>query len=315
MTIATIMVTGCNSIEKTTVTNTDSETADSETTDEKEENKGKDDYKYISEYEEEKLDLDNYSLDYVFETDAQTEFESSECTKSEKGCYLWGGRVKDLLCFIDSQTFEMVPLCNRPDCSHMDIDCNAYYEGYTTVGEFFDHNYIQYYEGNIYLVGSDGEYENLYRVSPDGSTCEKYMSLYRVDLSPDDSFDMDTTNVSQYISPKICLHRGYVYYIDNRETYPRIRRMKLGSNEVEIVYETGGERATVYRMMPHGDYLFFQTGNFSNDDYTAEIDGGIMAYNINTGKTILVKQGAVSSYGVVDNCIYYRENNTAKCYS
>ena len=30
MTIATIMVTGCNTIENTTVTNTDSETADSE---------------------------------------------------------------------------------------------------------------------------------------------------------------------------------------------------------------------------------------------------------------------------------------------
>ena len=56
MTIATIMATGCNAIEKTTVTNTDTET-----TDDNNENQIKDGYKYISEYEEEKIDLDNYS--------------------------------------------------------------------------------------------------------------------------------------------------------------------------------------------------------------------------------------------------------------
>ena len=140
MTIATIMVTGCNTTEKTTVTNTDTET-----TDEKEENKGKDDYKYISEYEEEKLDLDNYSLDYVFETDAQTEFVDGECAKTENGYYMWGCAMIPNLCFIDSQTLKMVPLCNRPDCMHMDSECNAYYERDLGDGEYFDCNYIQYY--------------------------------------------------------------------------------------------------------------------------------------------------------------------------
>ncbi len=308
MTIVTIMVTGCNTIENTTVTNTDSETADSETTDsettdEKEENKGKDDYKYISEYGEEKLDLDNYSLDYVFETDAQTGFIYSECTKSENGYYVWGKRENNL-CFIDSQTLEMVPLCNRPDCSHMDSECNAYYKHGIGEEEFYDKNFIQYYDGYIYIVGTDNEYENLYRVSLDGSTCEKYMSLYRIDLSPEGN---DSETVVSYSSPEVWIHRGYVYYLNRKEEYPKIRRMKLGSNEEEIVYETGGERPNVYRMMPHGDYLFFQTRNFTDDTIT-EIDGGIMAYNINTEKTILIKKGAISSYGIKDKTLYYYKN-------
>ena len=98
MTIATIMVTGCNTIEKTTVTDTNT---DSEVADETEENTGKDDYKYISEYEEEKLDLDNYSLDYVFGTDAQTEFLDGECAKTENGYYIWGRFTTPNLCFIE----------------------------------------------------------------------------------------------------------------------------------------------------------------------------------------------------------------------
>ena len=305
MTIATIMVTGCNTIENTTVTNTDSET-----TDEKEENKGKDDYKYISEYEEGRLDLKNYSLDYVFGTDAQTEFIWGRCAKSEKGYYVWGETERNL-CFIDSQTLEMVPLCNRPDCMHNDEECNAYFNDFITGAEevFCDKGHIQYYDGYIYIVGSDHEYVNLYKVSVDGSTCEEYMSLYRVDLSPNGDYgDMDTTNVSSYSSPDIWIHRGYVYYIDNREAYPKIRRMKLGSDEAEIVYETGGERPNLYRMLPYGDYLFFQTGNYTDDTITESV-GGIMAYNINTGEIMLVKKEAISSYGINNGVLYYYVNS------
>ena len=47
----------------------------------------------------------------------------------------------------------------------------------------------------------DGEYENLYKVSLDGSTCEKYMSLYRVDLSADDSFNTNGDSSLLYRSP------------------------------------------------------------------------------------------------------------------
>lgn len=253
------------------------------------------------------LDLENYSLDYVFETDAQTEFLLSECTKSENGYYAWGRSwINKNLCFIDSQTLKAEPLCTLSDCMHVDSTCNAYFNNsIKDNGEFYDHHYIQYYDGYIYIVGMDHEYENLYRVSLDGSTCDKYMSLYKVDLSPKGDYgDMDTTNVLSYMSPDVWIHRGYVYYIDNKATYPKICRMKLGGNVSEVVYETGGESPMLYRMLPYGDYLFFQTGNFINASGT-DIEGGIMAYNINTGKTILVKKGAVSTYGIKNNTLYY----------
>ena len=84
--------------------------------------------------------------------------------------------------------------------------------------------------------------------------------------------------------------------------------MKLGSDEAEIVYETGGERPNLYRMLPYGDYLFFQTGNYTDDTITESV-GGIMAYNINTGEIMLVKKEAISSYGINSWIIYYYQNS------
>ncbi len=169
---------------------------------------------------------------------------------------------------------------------------------------------VFYNDGNLYTVARDAEnYACLYRIAADGTAREKYMRLFRADLSPSENASGEETNVvEEWSEPYICIHRGYVYYIDNRENPVKLRRMKLGGSEAEMVWEMQGERSNIYRMRAYGDYLFFQAGNFTDEDYL-EIDGGIFAYNVETGRTQMVKKDAISCYSVAGSDLYYMENN------
>ncbi len=250
---------------------------------------------------EEKINLADYSLEYQADTDAQPWFAWTSVTSSENGYYLWGPG-QGLMMFYDPAAGRLIPLCNRPDCLHNNSECNAFFNAFRSDGDQYARSYVQFYEGNLYVIALDEEdYVNLYKVSPDGSSCEKYMQLYRADLSRVTDGDSVST---EFRSPYVCIHRGYVYFIINDEKQFKIRRIKLGTSDVEIIYEQPGERGNIYRMEAYGDYLFFQAGNFINEEYV-EIEGGIYAYNIETGSIQLVKKDAIRTYIIADGVIYY----------
>ena len=203
--------------------------------------------------------------------------------------------------------------CNRhnpPDCSHTTSDCNSYYGAMD-----YDYNTsdLQYYKDAVYLVGYDMEgYTALFKISADGSSREKYMDLYKADLtSPDGS------EGTHWRAPEFCLHHGYVYFIDSKESHPKLRRMKLGGKEIEVVFETTGDYADIYRMSGYGDYIFFQ---MTNDIYEGaervEIEGGIFAYNTQTKEVQLVKKDAIATYMIEGTTLYYQYDGTdTKIYS
>lgn len=60
------------------------------------------------------------------------------------------------LLYGDHGSDTIIKLCGRPDCTHSDKDCNAYFGGC---------NNICYYGGYLYTFGDDG----LYRINLDGS--------------------------------------------------------------------------------------------------------------------------------------------------
>lgn len=256
------------------------------------------------------LDLQHYSLEYVFHTDAQPYFNWGAVTKSENGYYMTREiQVSDLtedckeggnlLMFYDNVSKQFVPVCNQPNCKHLDKNCNAYLS-ILSEEDYMDRNFIQYYDGTIYMIGYDTEdYVCLYKIAPDGSTREKYMRLYKRD-----NVQSKDTDSSEWVTPEVCIHRGYVYFIDAKENMPKLRRMKLGGSEIEYIYETSGERPQLYRMEPYGDYLFFQTGCYRNEK-SEKLDGGIYTYNIQNGEISLLKKDAVSSYTVYDYQLYY----------
>lgn len=248
---------------------------------------------------EEKLDLENYNLDYVQDTDFQTYFQWSSMVKAESGYYLWNEQKKQLV-FFDIQSGKIVPVCNRPDCTHKDITCSADFSEDISREDSYSDTYLQYYEGYIYIVGIDtNDYVNLYKVSGDGSTREKYMQLYKADLSSEEG-----DNVADFTQPEVCIHRGYVYFIDKKESMPSLRKMKLGTNDTEILYQTKEEHSEIYRMQACGDYLFFQAAHYKDEEYL-EMEGGIYAYNTISDKMIFLKNDIVSAYYLNDEQLYY----------
>lgn len=270
----------------------------------------------IGGYDEELLDLKNYNLQYVQDTDAQPCFEWTRMAKSKNGYYYWGEYSMEtgngLLMFFDRATEKTVPVCNKPECSHSDENCNAWFNAESSVMEGvieYNRNIIMFYEGYVYVIGYDFEGNMyLYKVSEDGSTCEQYMKLYKQDTTvPGDP------NSFHFGTPEICIHRGYVYYLEAFESEPRIRRMKMGGDTEEVVFKLTGERSNVYRIKPYGDYVFFQAGNFIDDTCT-KIEAGVFAYNINTGEIKLVRKGVYSDYVIADNKLYYYHDKGTNVY-
>ena len=82
-----------------------------------------------------------------------------ECT--ENGTYymcMFGGG--HWLLYSDHGSDTVIKLCGRPDCTHSDRDCNAYFE--TGVN-------ICYYEGYLYTYGKEGSAKGIIRLDLDGS--------------------------------------------------------------------------------------------------------------------------------------------------
>ncbi len=57
--------------------------------------------------------------------------------KTEDGYYL---QSDGLLYFMDSTTGKMIVVCNKPECSHNDSDCNAW----------INSPFLSYYQGKLY---------------------------------------------------------------------------------------------------------------------------------------------------------------------
>ena len=254
-----------------------------------------------------KLDIENYSLEYKEDTDTQSFFPKYNITKSEKGYYLWGGGdYAYYLMFFDAKTQKTVLLCNLPNCTHSQTDntCNAFFSPGAEKDVIWDSG-VWYYENYVYMLGCDEEdYVSIYRIKPDGSSREKYMRLYRADTTPSEN-----DGSKQYRIPDLIIHRGYVYYVDSKEKNPKLRRIKLGGTETEILYETNGvfkkegDKADLIFVRAYGDYVFFMRSSVFMKEQR-ELTG-LYAYNIQTGEITFVSNSIESDYTIYKNEIYY----------
>lgn len=253
-----------------------------------------------------KLDIENYNLEYKENTDAQPFFGWSNVAKTENGYYLWGsGNYLSYLMFFDPKTQKSVPVCNLPNCSHSDDNCNAYYPmGELEKDDIWKYG-LWYYDNYIYMIGYDtDDYVNLYRTKLDGSSREKYMQLYKADTTPSEN-----DGAKEYSIPELIIHRGYVYYIDKKEKKPKLKRMKLGGKETEILYETDGTYETdgnkpeLNRIKGYGDYIFFQRSSVFGKEHK-ELEG-LYAYNIQTRGITFVSNSIERDFTIFENEIYY----------
>jgi len=244
--------------------------------------------------------LQNYAgSDYHFDTDYQSYFDRPCITKGEKGYYYW---LDNRIYYYDTATEQNVALCSKAECKHSDETCNAYFnEDFSGDKDSFVNSYVQYYDGSLYVVGVDPKGKvNLYKVAADGSSRDRYMTLFKQNINSVSGDQM----IADFTYPDICIHRGYVYYINNMESEPKLYRAKLGSDRSEVIYENEGTHSTTYRIKPYGDRVYFQSGNFTDEDQV-NVEGGIYAYDIEKQKVSLYKESAISDYLFYEDTLYY----------
>ena len=176
---------------------------------------------------EELLDLEKYSVENQGTIHDQPGFLWNCAANSDFGVYYWGNAIDSMekLMFYDKSSKFSVYLCNRPNCNHTDDTCNASFNAYGSGSEKFYRNMIFCYDNSVFLVGNDEKhYVNLYRVESDGSSWEKYMTLFKAEMTTITENGMTTTS---WRYPDVCLHEDYVYYIDNSESAPKLRRIQI----------------------------------------------------------------------------------------
>ena len=242
----------------------------------------------------------DYDFSYNEKTDSPIGYEWGYMSESHDGYYV---SLQNNLKFLDSKLENCVPLCSNPDCTHNTEECVSYiYRNGITLSSSVYYNDGYVYETGVEKVENTGCDINLYRLKDDGTSFEKYMTLYRLEVNDDETPGY----------PEICIHRGYVYYVIPFQSTIKLQRMKLGSKEAETVYEMTGDRQNLYRIKAYGNHIFFQAGNFSADNI--DINASIFSYDIDTGKVEKVVENAVSYYGIGINRLYYSLDGGVQVY-
>ena len=242
----------------------------------------------------------DYDFSYNEKTDSPIGYEWGYMSESHDGYYV---SLQNNLKFLDSKLENCVPLCSNPDCTHNTEECVSYiYRNGISLSSSVYYNDGYVYETGVEKVENTGCDINLYRLKDDGTSFEKYMTLYRLEVNDDETPGY----------PEICIHRGYVYYVIPFQSTMKLQRMKLGSKEAETVYEMTGDRQNLYRIKAYGNHIFFQAGNFSADNI--DINASIFSYDIDTGKVEKVVENAVSYYGIGINRLYYSLDGGVQVY-
>ena len=198
--------------------------------------------------------------------------------------------------FYDYAAERMVYVCSKSNCSHSGADCMAYLSR-----QEYPLPNIWYYEGSLYLSKVDGDYINVEKFAPDGSTREASCTIMRImkETVKGPGGDEEFTYY-----PVITLHRGYAYYATY---YPGCEsadlcRVKLNSKEEsEVLYSLKGTAATLVRLKPYGAHIFFQAGTEEED----HIDINIYRYNIETNETEEYYPGVIRDYVPTEDGLYY----------
>lgn len=215
------------------------------------------------------------------------------------------------LMYFDYDKNDSVIVCDKANCSHKDEQCNGYFSNdkypVGSIWTYKDEVYVPYYGDGYYC---------LMKIASDGSIREKSCTIARiVEEKKELDVDVDYGDSEKINYPIIALHRGYAYI---SSYYPgcsecNISKVKLNSNEKpKVLYSVKGNGAVIYRMKGYGDYMFFQSGNFSDDN--VNFAGGLYMYNIRTGKTELVSDGIIKNYVIGEDGNIYYDKGAGKVY-
>lgn len=263
-------------------------------------------------------DLSGYEDSFVLGTDDQpdrsTDWTDAAYTAAytEDGYYFTENEYTIergsgfVLWYHDYASGEEIRVCGKTDCDHeSDADCDAFFKEsqYPISSE-----QLWYYEGALYHFCLDEDYYAIEKVSMDGSQRSISCRLYRTSIEQEMDDDGTLIESTTYY-PSIILHRGYAYFctVSTAGEPCSLYRVKLDSSEkAELLYTQEGNDPTIYRLKGYGNGVFFQMGDFFNEDLT-EFDISLYVYDIETGTISLVADDVIRNYTVGNGGIYYMD--------
>lgn len=234
----------------------------------------------------------------------EADFAYPFVAESDNGYYFWERMSQEQfyprLMFLDRESGRVVPLCSRPDCTHEDMECNAYFRENGYNGGGVNKQYLQYYEGNLYAVGlSEDAYVSLFRIKADGSgEWEISAKLYRTDYAA----------TGHWRTPDVLIHDSYVYFVDALQKVQKLERMPIDGGAPEVLLEGDSQASavSVYRFKRDGEFLFFEVVSYPSDA-PENIGVAVYRYDPAAGQCSLVIEGEEiqGSYSVGDGFLYY----------
>ena len=223
------------------------------------------------------------------ETDEQSYWNPDihSIAKSEEGYYFLTYDVDGTtLKYFDDATQRTIAVCAKPDCTHDNSDCNA----------FFSMDYLSspvyYYKGYIYMVRVDGGMAKVVRIQKDGSKREDVADLFAND---------GVTSIS------MVFHDDCIYAYDHlghtasdevgKEVIKKID-LKTGQSEEAFSYE--GKNAAISGARSFGDKLFFKILTYSLDRDKGEINESFLlyCYDYASGSAEVISDKNISDYYV-----------------
>ena len=177
-------------------------------------------------------DFQSEYYDWTTEPHPIVEVETTEphpIVEVENGYYMLVGYY---LYYVDKETMEYTPLCNKPNCLHQEetdqmkvLDCNAMFWVPRTM-----YSTLNYYEGNLYIPTTE-------MIGKENQLPETKYVMNRVSL------DGETREIIHEFEKPVemaIVHRGYIYYSSSAAS--------LGSESAGIyrISVDGGTEETLY---------------------------------------------------------------------
>ncbi len=239
--------------------------------------------------------LDSFNI----ETDDQVFFDVYHAMTSCKEGYYF---TKDeFLYFIDKDTLQTVPLCNKPDCEHNIEcpDCNAY----LPVEQYLTYFGLYYYNSNIYILGTDGELNSkslyLYEISKDGKERNKKCKIVDFGSSVDD------------MKIQFIVHKGIGYISYGTDKKAELFSFNIDDKDGNLIKldEIQGIGAEIYRLQGCDNGISYQYGCFTDNECN-NFEGGIRVIIDNEKKTIV--DNAIKTYIIAEGKVYYETTSGTK---
>lgn len=267
-----------------------------------------------------------YKDTYIENQDFQYNFfdKSTGQTIVQKGNGGYYFVLNDFFYFVDENTMNAVPLCNKTDCLHDKetdpekvTNCNAYLSGFVINPLFC------IYEDRIYKIADESYYEgekliivnSIYQCNSDGTGSKKVFSINQ--------------NISRWF-----IHRGIIYYTTDVNNI--LMGYDLSNNKENAVVDLdsiGLYNAVVENITVYGNNIYIILNGYeSEEDYKKMVGGEeittieeIYAVNIvdnsnytvksETGFSGLIFEGFFDDCLIVSDADYNAENPEKKMYS